>query len=51
MKWISQQHAVLVADYERTQAATEANIWPDRPDAPYRLAVFATGSAEADEQD
>ncbi len=51
MKWISQQHAALVADYERTQAATEANIWPDRPDAPYRLAVFTTVGPDADEQD
>jgi len=47
MKWISQQHAALVADYERTQA----NIWPDRPDAPYRLAVFTTVGPDADEQD
>ena len=39
-EYISPQHAELVAAYKRTQEATGANVWPDRPEAPYRIKTF-----------
>ncbi len=50
MRYISPEHADLVADYERMQAESDANAWPDRDDAPYRIKSFVmTGPASTEE--
>ena len=41
-EYVSPQHAELVAAYKQTQEATGGNLWPDRPDAPYRIKTFVT---------
>lgn len=39
-EWIDPRRAQLVADYKAAQAESGENVWPDRPDAPYRIKSF-----------
>jgi len=50
-EYVSPKHAALVTDYKRTQEATGTNVWPDRPDAPYRIKTFALPQRPDSNQD
>ena len=46
MRYISPDHADLVAEYERAQAETDT-VWPGREDAPWRIRGFMTVPADS----
>lgn len=49
MRYISEKHAHLVAGYEAVQQAKPQAVWPERPDAPFRIKTFLI--PETSEQD
>ncbi len=50
-EYVSPKHAELVTAYKRTQEATGTNVWPDRPDAPYRIKSFVMAQQPDGDQD
>lgn len=49
-EYVSPQHAELVAAYKKTQDASGANVWRDRPDAPYRIKSFVMAGPTSTEE-
>jgi hypothetical protein len=47
-EYISPKHADLVAAYKRTQESRGTNLWPDRPEAPYRIKTFVVAGPAGD---
>lgn len=50
-EYVSPRHAQLVADYKAAQAETDANVWPGRDDAPYRIVSFDATRPAADDSE
>ena len=50
MKYVNAKLTDLIAEYERIQAESGANCWPERDDAPYRIKSFVlTKPAQSEE--
>ena len=50
-EWVNPKYADLVADYKRRQDATVVTGWRERPDAPYRIKMFAAATPVADDSE